>query len=182
MGAVLAGYFVLLIVYSELVHLAPDTAPDKLGAGNSNLHMLFFALLVGVLAPFAEEFLFRGFLYRALRNGIGIAGGAIVSGLFFGALHIDAATGERLLQVVPLAVLGILLALLYEKTGTLYASIGVHATNNSIAVLAYASEHKSNFGVALAIVVWLAMMVACAVLPRFTDRKPPRQLDYDFRQ
>jgi membrane protease YdiL (CAAX protease family) len=161
MGVVLVGYFVLLIVYSNLVHLAPDTAPDKLGAGKSDLHMLLFALLVGVLAPIAEEFLFRGFLYRALRNGLGIAGAAIVSGLFFGGMHIDAMTSERLLQVVPLALLGVLLALLYQFTGTLWSAIAVHATNNSIAVMAFASEHDSSLGIWLAVAIWLGMMAAC---------------------
>lgn len=172
MALLMVGYFVLLAVYSDLVNLKPDTAPERLGASNSDLHMLAFALLVGALAPIAEEILFRGLLYRALRNGVGVWGGAIISGLLFGLLHIDAASGDRLLQVIPLAVLGISFALLYHWTGTLYAPIALHATNNAIAVVAYASRNESELGIALAVVVWLLMMAACVLGPRLTDRVP----------
>lgn len=182
MAVVMAGYFVLLAVYSELVSLQPDTAPEKLGADSSNLHMLFFAILVGVMAPIGEEFFFRGFLYRALRNGLGVLGAAIVSGLLFGAMHIDAATTERLLQVVPLAVLGISFALLYHWTGTLYSAIALHATNNSIAVAAYADKHNSDFGMIAAAVVWVVMMLACAFGHRWTDRRDRRSLEYALKQ
>lgn len=178
MAVVMAAYFVLLGVYSELVHLAPDTAPEKLGASTSNLHMLFFAILVGVLAPIGEEFFFRGFLYRALRNGLGVLGAAIVSGLLFGALHIDSSSTERLLQVVPLAVLGISFALLYQWTGTLYSTIALHATNNSIAVAAYADKHDSQFGIVVAAIVWLLMMLGCLLGPRLTDKRDRRSLEY----
>lgn len=178
MAVVMLGYFALLAVYSALVDLKPDTAPDKLGASTSDIHMLMFAVLVGVLAPIAEEILFRGFLFRALRNGIGVWGGAIVSGLLFGALHIDAATSDRLLQVVPLAVLGISFALLYNWTGTLYAPIALHATNNSIAVAAYADKHNSELGMILAGAVWALMMLGCALGPRLTDRNSSNAVPY----
>jgi membrane protease YdiL (CAAX protease family) len=84
--------------------------------------MFFFALLVAVLAPIAEEIFFRGMIFRSLWNGMGLWPAAIVSGVLFGALHIDATTSERLLQVVPLVVLGVSFALLYSWTGTLFAT------------------------------------------------------------
>lgn len=173
MAVVLGAYFLLLGIYSALVNLAPDDAPDKLGASDSNLHMFFFALLVAVLAPIAEEFFFRGVLFRALRNSMGVIAAAILSGLLFGAMHIDSTSSSRLLQVVPLAVLGISFALLYHWSGTLYAPIALHATNNSIAVAAYAEKHNSDFGIALAGVIWLAMMLFCALGHRYTDRPDP---------
>lgn len=182
MGVVLVAYYGVLAAYSGLVDLQPDTAPEKLGANSSNLHMLFFAILVGVMAPIAEEFFFRGFLYRALRNGLGVAGAAIVSGLLFGALHIDSGSTERLLQVVPLAVLGVSFALLYQWTGTLYSTIALHATNNSIAVAAYADKHNSDFGMIVAGVVWVVMMLGCALGPRLTDRRDRRSLEYALNQ
>lgn len=178
MGVVMAGYLVLLAIYSALVKLAPDSAPDRLGATRSDLHMIGFVLMVGALAPFAEEFFFRGLIYRALRNSIGIVAAALVSGLLFGAMHIDSGSSERLLQVVPLAVLGISFALLYEWTGTLYSTIALHATNNALAVVAYADKNNSSLGIALAAVVWLAMMVFCLLAPRLTDRPPAAQVEY----
>ncbi|MFT4048575.1 MAG: type II CAAX endopeptidase family protein [Solirubrobacterales bacterium] len=175
MAIVLFAYFLMLAIYNAIVNLAPDDAPDKLGAGDSNTHMLFFALLVAVLAPIAEEFFFRGFVFRALRNAMGVVAAAIVSGLLFGAMHIDSTSTDRLLQVIPLAVLGVSFALLYNWSGTLYAPIALHATNNAIAVAAYADKHNSDFGMVLAVVIWLGMMAFCALGWRFTDRaeEPP---------
>ncbi|MBJ7331753.1 MAG: CPBP family intramembrane metalloprotease [Solirubrobacteraceae bacterium] len=178
MAAVMATYFLILGIYNELVNLAPDDAPEKLGAGAGELRMLCFALLVAVLAPIAEEIFFRGMIFRALWNGIGLWPAAIVSGLLFGALHIDAGTAERLLQVVPLAILGVSFALLYSWTGTLYSTIALHATNNAIAVAAFAEEHNSDFGLVLAGVLWVLMMLGCGFGYLVTDRKtdvPPNE-------
>lgn len=166
-------YLLMLGVYSALVHLAKDDAPDKLGAANSATHMVVFALLVGVLAPFAEEIFFRGFIFRAISNAIGVIAAALFSGLLFGAVHIDSFSNERLLQVIPLAVFGILLALLYVWSGTLFASIALHATNNCMAVASYAADKNSELGLVMAGVVWVAMMVACAVGWRLTDDSAP---------
>jgi membrane protease YdiL (CAAX protease family) len=171
MGAVMITYFLILGAYNELVNLAPDDAPDKLGAGAGDMRMFFFAVLVAVLAPIAEEIFFRGLIFRALWNGWGLWPAAIVSGLLFGALHIDATTSERLLQVVPLAVLGISFALLYSWTGTLYSTIALHATNNAIAVAAFANEHHSDFGLVLAGVLWVLMMLGCGFGYLVTDRR-----------
>jgi membrane protease YdiL (CAAX protease family) len=133
--------------------------------------MFFFAILVAVLAPIAEEIFFRGMIFRAFKNGMGLWPAAIVSGLLFGALHIDALSSERLLQVVPLAVLGVSFALLYSWTGTLYSTIALHATNNAIAVAAYADKHHSDFGLALSGVLWLLMMLGCGFGYLITDRR-----------
>lgn len=166
-------YLAMLGIYATLVNLAKDDAPDKLGAANSATHMVIFALLVGVLAPIAEEVFFRGFIFRAISNAIGIVMAAIFSGLLFGAVHIDSFSNERLLQVVPLAVFGVLLAVLYVWSGTLFSSIALHATNNCMAVASYAADKHSDVGLVMAGVVWLAMMVVCTVGYRITDTSGP---------
>lgn len=178
-GVVMVSYFVFLAVYNQLVQLAPDDAPEKLGADGSDLQMLFFALLVAVLAPVAEEIFFRGMIFRALWNGIGLWPAAIVSGLLFGSLHFDELTSERVLQVIPIAVLGISFALLYAWSGTLYSAIALHATNNAVAVAAFAEKNNSDFGLVLAGVLWVAMMVGCGFGHRLTDKRsdlPPTGL------
>jgi hypothetical protein len=170
MAGVMVTYLILLAIYSSLVHISSDDTPDKLGANAGILGMLFFGIMVAVLAPISEEIFFRGMIFRSFANGMGVWGGAIVSGLCFGALHIDSFASSRLLQVVPLAVLGIMFALLYAWSGTLYSTIALHCTNNSLAVIVYANDHHSTFGVVLAIVLWLSMMVACATGWKLTDR------------
>lgn len=173
--AVMVGYFILLATYNQLVNLTPDDAPEQLGADSGTLGMLGFAILVSVIAPIAEEIFYRGMVYRALSNGVGAVLAAIISGLLFGSVHIDSFASERLLQVVPLALLGILFALLYAWTGTLYAPIALHATNNALAVFAFANEQDSTFGMVLAGVLWILMIGVCTFGYKVTDRRrrPP---------
>jgi membrane protease YdiL (CAAX protease family) len=78
----------------------------------------------------AEEFFFRGFYFTALRNWKGLWPAAILTGITFGAIHVGSSPVGYL---VPLAVLGFLLCLLYVRTGSLYPCIALHCTNNSIA-------------------------------------------------
>jgi membrane protease YdiL (CAAX protease family) len=56
---------------------------------------------------------------------------ALVSGLIFGGLH--ATTG--ITAVPPLMIFGFILALLYEKTGSIWPCILLHMLNNSVALL-----------------------------------------------
>jgi membrane protease YdiL (CAAX protease family) len=95
----------------------------------------FFVTLLGagLLAPVAEELFFRGFLYAALRQRLGIAAAVTISSLVFAVGHIDA------LGVVAASfVIGIALALVYEYTRSLWVAIAIHAFNNSLAtVLVY---------------------------------------------
>jgi membrane protease YdiL (CAAX protease family) len=79
-----------------------------------------------VLVPFAEETLFRGILYTALK-GIGFPRVALwITSLLFAAIHFNVAI------FLPLLVLALVLTLLYEYTGNLLAPIAAHATFNAI--------------------------------------------------
>jgi membrane protease YdiL (CAAX protease family) len=85
-------------------------------------------VLVGVLAvlivPVAEETLFRGILYPSIKQN-GFPRTALwVTSLLFAALHFN------LLSFVPLTVFSLLLIFLYEKTGSLWASITAHSLFN----------------------------------------------------
>lgn len=171
--AILASYFILLAVYNELVSLAPDDAAEKLGANSGALGMLAFAILVAVIAPIAEEIFYRGMVFRALANGVGVWLGAIISGVLFGAVHIDSLGSERLLQVVPLGLLGIFFAVLYFWSGTLFAPIALHATNNALAVAAFANDQDSTIGLVAIGIIWPLMMLLCVFGPRLTDRQEP---------
>ncbi|MCS6848522.1 MAG: CPBP family intramembrane glutamic endopeptidase [Anaerolineae bacterium] len=86
-------------------------------------------LVVGIAVPIAEEIFFRGVVYRWLRDKWGVAAGAIVSGIIFGLAHLEPAT------VIVTILLGIVLALVYERSRSLWPPILIHALNNSFAVL-----------------------------------------------
>jgi membrane protease YdiL (CAAX protease family) len=84
--------------------------------------------------PFVEELLFRGLFYRWLRERWGVAAAVAVSALSFSALH-------GIPQLIPaLALFGAVLALVYEKSGSLWPAIVVHALFNCVGVvLVYAA-------------------------------------------
>ena len=110
----------------------PDAASSQNDAlvtdgGTSFVEFLWLAIPLVVLAPFVEELLFRGLLYRSLRGRVGVVAAVILSALVFAVLHV---------VIPPLFVMGIVLAILAERTGSLWPGIVLHATNNGLVVLA----------------------------------------------
>lgn len=119
-------------LYSELLNIgSQEELPDQLGADSGTLALCAAAFLVTVVAPVAEEFFFRGYIFGALRNWKGMWIGALLTGLLFGAIHAGSAPDPLYLPL--LAVFGFVLCLLYARTRSLYPCIALHAINNSIA-------------------------------------------------
>ncbi len=88
--------------------------------------------MVAIAAPVSEELSFRGFLFGGLRRRLPALAAALISGALFGALHAPGGIG-----VVPqLIAFGAILALLYEKTGSIIPGMLLHVLNNSIGLLA----------------------------------------------
>jgi membrane protease YdiL (CAAX protease family) len=86
-------------------------------------------LLIGIIVPIGEEVFFRGFVYGGLRARWGVTVALIVSGLFFAVVHV------QLVHGLPIFVLGLLLAALYERTQSLVAPIVTHALYNILFIL-----------------------------------------------
>lgn len=90
-------------------------------------------IAICVLAPIMEELLFRAGLYRFCRQSLGRGSALLISGLLFGASHMNLAA------FIPLTLFGIILALTYESSGSIRAAIIAHAffnLNTLLAVLA----------------------------------------------
>lgn len=87
-------------------------------------------LIVGacVVAPITEEILFRGYLYPTVKRFTGPYLAVIVTGLLFGAIH------GQVWALIPLSLFGMLLAILFECSGSLWACILTHALFNSVNV------------------------------------------------
>ena len=75
-------------------------------------------------APFVEEVTFRGLLYPALKRRIGAAAAAVLSAALFSLVHWHLPTAPAIFT------LGLALAYVYERTGTLSAPIAFHAMFN----------------------------------------------------
>src|SRR4051794_14140016 len=132
MFAVLGAYYAGAIAFSALV-LQPDQEDigKELGVCNPGIGIAIFAVMaIIVLAPIAEEIFFRGFFFAGFRKRWSLWPAAILSGAVFGLVH--APTGPT--AAIPLAGLGVGLAWLYNKTGSIYPSMLAHFLNNAIAI------------------------------------------------
>jgi uncharacterized protein len=94
----------------------------------NRLEQVAVLVAVVVLAPVAEELLFRGVLLRGLKERLGIVASAVISGFVFSAYHLDP------VGFLPRFEIGIVLALLAWKSGSLWPAIAFHAANNALAM------------------------------------------------
>jgi membrane protease YdiL (CAAX protease family) len=132
MFAMLGVYYVGAIAFSAIV-IQPkqDDIGKELGVCNPGIGIAIFAVLaIVVLAPVAEEIFFRGFFFAGLRRRWSLWPSALLSGAIFGLVH--APTGPT--AAIPLAGLGVGLAWLYNKTGSIYPCMLAHLLNNAIAI------------------------------------------------
>jgi membrane protease YdiL (CAAX protease family) len=118
------GFVLFSLAWKAIVRPPEEKVLEQIGTG------VLSAALTCVVAPIGEEFLFRGYIFTALRNWRGPWTSAVITGLLFGLVHVGSAP---LLDLVPLAALGAALCLLYRQTGSLYPCIALHSLNNSIA-------------------------------------------------
>jgi membrane protease YdiL (CAAX protease family) len=155
------AFYLFAALYTVIVQ--PDveqTVAEDLGADESTFGLVAAGFMIICVAPFAEEFFFRGFFYGALRTKFSVAVAATLNGVLFGLIHFEGGT-DGLLIVPPLAVLGVVFCLVYEKTGSLFPVIALHSLNNAIAYAAQAD------GGAVSLVLGPLMIAACALAPRF---------------
>jgi uncharacterized protein len=82
-------------------------------------------LVVSMMTGLAEEFSLRGYLLTALAGGGGFWRGAVLTSLFFGALH-GMNHGETPLGLIDTAGAGLLFCLFIRCTGSLWFAIGFH--------------------------------------------------------
>jgi membrane protease YdiL (CAAX protease family) len=98
-------------------------------SGANPLAVILFFFTIGVMAPFFEEILFRGFLYGSLKTKIGAPLAMLISAAIFASVHFD--KGGALM----LFAIGFVLAFTYERTRSLYASMIAHGLWNTTACL-----------------------------------------------
>ncbi len=91
--------------------------------------MAVTALVVLLLAPFCEEVFFRGYLYPAMRERVGMASAVALNAMLFSLVHFS------IYGLPGRFALGMLFCLLYEYSGNLAAPLTAHALNNLLALL-----------------------------------------------
>jgi CAAX protease family protein len=97
-------------------------------------------LLVAVtVAPFCEEVFFRGYVFPPVARAVPMWAAILITALFFGAVHVD------LGSFVPLVAIGVVLAILRWRSGSIWPGMLFHALNNGLAsvyVLAALAPHS----------------------------------------
>lgn len=88
------------------------------------LPVVMIVFLAGVVAPIIEELLFRVVLFRWLERQYGATIAITSSGLIFGLIH------GSLFSLLPISILGMILAALFHRTGNLWSCIALHAAFN----------------------------------------------------
>jgi uncharacterized protein len=163
----LFSFYVFAAIYTAAVQPdAEQTVAQDLGADEGSFGLIAAGFMVVCVAPVAEEFFFRGFFYRALRSRYSVLVAAAIDGALFGIIHFDFSSADALLILPPLAVLGFMFCLVYERTGSLFPVIALHAVNNALAfgIQAEGWEVSAVFGP--------LMLVACLLVPRLTPTAP----------
>jgi membrane protease YdiL (CAAX protease family) len=88
---------------------------------------LLISFAAAVLAPIAEEIYFRGYVFRAYLDQKGPVQAYVFSSLLFALVHLN------LPALLPIFVVGLFLAFLYHRTGSVFPGIVAHAFNNAVA-------------------------------------------------
>lgn len=136
------GWVVLGIL---VVYLASAAYAGAIQAFHWNLHtnattlqqeaqsapITVLCTLVGavVVAPFCEEIFFRGFMFAGFLRGMPVVVAAVLSALLFGIAHGDVGS------FVPLVVIGLVLAFVRWRTGSIWPGMALHGLNNAIAAV-----------------------------------------------
>lgn len=118
-GALGLCYLYLAGRWQLLQHALPSGATLE-------AHWLF--LLAAVAAPLCEEFIFRGLIFGGLRRSLGLMPGMLMSAALFAIVHPP-------VLMLPMFVLGLGTAYVYDKTRSLLAPMLVHAIYNAVLLM-----------------------------------------------
>ena len=115
---------------AHVLHYDPPPhplVPIFLEEDSRNPFIVYYSLfLAAIFGPIFEEIFFRGFLYPIVKQRAGVSVALAVSAGFFALIH------DSTFAFWPVFVLGLGLAVLYEKRGSLLASMTLHITHNII--------------------------------------------------
>jgi len=144
-GALLAAPVIIVtgVVASILVALIGSVPPSPLPPTGSSGGLALHLLAGAVLAPLSEEVVFRGAMLTAWSRSVGATSAIVRSSLLFALAHALTTSGSDFGQAAGIAIVATVARLpvafalgwIYARTGTLWASIGLHATFNAVLIV-----------------------------------------------
>lgn len=145
MGTFLIAYpqiFMILVIgsfviqYFELPADGQSTINTMIEVKPSATYSMIWIFTLSVLAPVLEEISFRGFLQTFFKKIFTKVGALVITSIIFALFHYTEAQGAANFVFLPgLFIFSIYLGLLYEKTGSISAPLGLHMTFNLINLL-----------------------------------------------
>ncbi len=121
---VILGALLLQMVTRE-TSTSSNPAFEIIKSADTPGKLMFLFLIIGVLGPVFEEILFRGFLYTTVRKYLSAGVASVGVALLFALIHYDPGV------LFQLFILGFLLSIIYERTGSLVPAIVTHCIWNS---------------------------------------------------
>jgi len=119
-----------LVVGADWLGYKPPPHPlvEVLSESRQDGHstVIFSFVLASLVGPVIEEIFFRGFCYPLLRRHWGVFWSLVVTSAVFAAVH------QSGFAFLPVFVLGMILAYLYERRRSLLPSIVLHITHNTL--------------------------------------------------
>lgn len=131
-GLALLFYVIGVALIAALLDPQQEDIAENLGADEDAAALVIVAAGVLIIggAAIGEELFFRGLLFGGLRQLLPLWPSLLISGVLFGLPHLP--QGD-LAVALQLSLFGAILAWAYERSGTLWLPIGMHALNNTIA-------------------------------------------------
>lgn len=127
---VLVGAVLITLATSVIGNSISNSKTESIQQNVSFLTVLIAFISAAIISPIYEEIFYRGFLYRWLRTRIGFSGAILLSSIIFTAIHIPT------YNTMPVNFFsGIIFALAYEKTGSIWTSVIIHGSTNGIMIL-----------------------------------------------
>ena len=161
-GIGVAMYFVIIGVLSCLP--ISDGALTSYGEASKGLmnQSVILAILGNIIAaPILEEIIFRGLIFDRLKKAMPVALAVIISSVMFGLAH------GQIIWICYATFVGIVLAVIYHKTGSILPSIAAHMLlNGTSTFVSYAGIH-----IPLAVYISLAAMFILATVVCFIIKK-----------
>jgi membrane protease YdiL (CAAX protease family) len=125
LGLFAHGYLAFMRLFPAVNELIRKSEQQMASMPNAHL---FYAIMAIGFAPFAEEYLFRGLLFRALDREWGGWKAVVGSAAFFAIYH-------PVLSWLPVALLGAANCMLFRKTGRLAPAVVLHMVYNAVVVM-----------------------------------------------
>ena len=155
-GAVFAGPVILgtAVLADVAVNLAGVTPPSPLPPTGTISGLVLHLLAGAVIAPVAEELLFRGFALTAWRQLVGVRAAIVRASIVFVLAHVLFVSGDTFGETVRVAAVAgvvripVALALgwLFARTGSIWGPIGLHGAFNGILIVIAEIAARSGTG------------------------------------